>query len=80
MVSLVMQEARKCCGGDMTESKRLVESMKNAIQKVAPRLTKDCSVGFMEFGQGNHQPQSVGILTKSTPKFFLWASSMAVLT
>jgi len=60
MVSLVMQEERKHCGGDMTESERSVEGMKNAIQKVAPRLTKDCSVGFIEISHEYRGLQSVG--------------------
>jgi hypothetical protein len=56
----MIQEERKHCGGDMTESEKPVESMKNAIQKVAPRLTKDCSVGLIEISQGNRGLQSVG--------------------
>lgn len=60
MVSLVLQEARNRCGGDMTESERPVESMKNTIQKVAPRLTKDCSIGFIEISHEDRGLQSVG--------------------
>jgi len=71
MVNLMMQEARKRCGGDMTESERSVESMKHAIQTVAPKLTKDCSVGFMEIGQGIHRLQSIEESTKLTSRFFL---------
>jgi len=63
----------------MTESERSVESAKNPILKGTLRFAYDYSVGFIEFGQGNHQPQSVEILTKSTPKFFLWGSGMTVL-
>jgi len=60
IVSLVLQEERKHCGGDMTESEKPVESMKNAIQKVVPRLTKDYSIGFIEISHGKRGLQSMG--------------------
>ncbi len=56
----------------MTESERSVESAKNPILKGILRFAYDYSVGFVEIGQGNHQPQFMEILTKSTPEFFLW--------
>lgn len=67
----MMQEEQTHCGGNMTESERSVESMKNAIQKVALRLTKDCSIGFIEISHGNHGLQSAEELTKSASKAFL---------
>jgi len=80
IVSPIMQEARKCCGGDMTESKRPVESAKNPIMKVVPRFAYDYSVGFIEISQGNHRLQSVEESTKLTSKFFLVGFSMTVST
>lgn len=80
MVSLVMQEARKRCGSDMTESKRPVENAKNPIMKVVPRLAYDHSVEFIEIGQGNHRLQSVEESTELTSKFFMVGFSMPVST
>lgn len=59
-VHLMIQEERKHCSGNLTESEKPVESMKNATQKVAPKLTKDFSVGFIDISHGNRGLQSVG--------------------